>query len=124
MDVGALGRSVTAVLRVDAASCGSHFASGDANSTPASCGLRLWKSGQWQACFLAALRAAGWRAGRPHPAGSWVARRTNAPPASLPAELADRTTYRMSAPLTSARGRGSYHGREHRDLRAGVACPN
>ncbi len=26
MDVGALGRSVTAVLRVDAASCGSHLA--------------------------------------------------------------------------------------------------
>ncbi len=25
MDVGSLGRSVTAVLRVDAASCGSHF---------------------------------------------------------------------------------------------------
>ena len=41
MDVGALGRSVTAVLRVDAASCGSHFASGHANSTPASCGLGL-----------------------------------------------------------------------------------
>ena len=59
MEVGALGRTVTAVLRVDAASCGSHFASGDANSTPASCRLLLLTSGQWLACFCAALRAAG-----------------------------------------------------------------
>ncbi len=76
-----------------------------ANSTPASCGLLLWKSGQCLACFLAALRAAGWRGGRPHPAGSVVARPTNAPPASVPAELPNRATYRMSALVTSARGR-------------------
>ena len=91
--------------RVDAASCGSHDQAGDANSTPATCGLLLSKSGRWQACSLAALRAAGWRGGRPHPAGSWVARRTNAPPASMPAELADRTTYRMRALRTSTPGR-------------------
>ncbi len=68
MDVDALGRSVTAGLRVDAASCGSHNEAGRAISTPASCGLLWWKSGQWQACFFAALRAAGIAQHRRHPA--------------------------------------------------------
>ncbi|MHC4448059.1 MAG: hypothetical protein ACYSXF_09810, partial [Planctomycetota bacterium] len=31
----------------------------------------------WLASYNAALRAAGWRGSRPHPAGSSVARRTN-----------------------------------------------
>ncbi len=54
---------------------------------------------------MAALRAAGWRGRRPHPAGSRVARWTIAPPASLPAELPHRPTYPTSAPLTAARRR-------------------
>ncbi len=56
--------------------------------------------------FLAALRAAGWRGRRPHPAGSRVARWTIAPPASLPAELPHRTTYPTNSLLTAARRRG------------------
>ncbi len=55
---------------------------------------------------MAALRAAGWRGRRPHPAGSRVARWTIAPPASLPAELPHRTTYPTNSLLTAARRRG------------------
>ncbi len=102
MDVGALGRSVTAVLRVVAASCGSrsvvHTRYFDARLVRAAPVEIRTVAG----LFLAALRAAGWRTARPHPAGSWVARRTNAPPASLPAELPVRTTYRVSALVTPA----------------------
>ncbi len=50
---------------------------------------------------MAALRAAGWRGRRPHPAASRVARWTITPPASLPAELPHRTTYPTSALLTA-----------------------
>ncbi len=61
-------RAVTAVLRVDAASCGSHSVVHtryfDAGILPA----RFGKVGRWQACFLAALRAAGFAQHRRHPA--------------------------------------------------------
>ncbi len=91
-------------LRADAASCGSHFVvqtrSFDAGILPAaSVDVRTLAG-----LLYAALRAAGWRGSRPHPAGSCVAQRTNAPPASVPAELADRTTDRIGAPITVGEG--------------------
>ncbi len=70
MDVGALGRSVTAVLRGDAASCGLHLVvrtrQSDAGILPATF-VEVWTVA---GLFLAALRAAGIARHRRHPAAS------------------------------------------------------
>ncbi len=89
--------------RADAASCGSHLAVQrrypDAGILPAA----LLDIRRWQACFSAALRAAGWRDGRPHPAGSSVARRTNRSAGILAGGACRSDNLTLGAPITVMR---------------------